>query len=72
MRALVVTIQIKPEHRDAFMEAMLDDARGSDRTSQDACGSTWSKTWKTPTASTCTKCTATRPPSRPTAVRPTI
>ena len=29
MRALVVTIQIKPEHKDAFMEAMLDDARGS-------------------------------------------
>ena len=29
MRALVVTIQIKPEHKEAFMEAMLDDARGS-------------------------------------------
>ena len=29
MQALVVTIQIKPEHRDAFMEAMLGDARGS-------------------------------------------
>ncbi len=29
MEALVVTIQIKPEFRDAFMEAMLDDARGS-------------------------------------------
>ena len=29
MKALVVTIQIKPEFRDAFMEAMLDDARGS-------------------------------------------
>ena len=29
MQALVVTIQIKPEHREAFMEAMLDDARGS-------------------------------------------
>ena len=29
MRALVVTIQIKPGHKDAFMEAMLDDARGS-------------------------------------------
>ena len=29
MQALVVTIQIKPEHKEAFMEAMLDDARGS-------------------------------------------
>ena len=29
MRALVVTIQIVPEHRDAFMEALMDDARGS-------------------------------------------
>ena len=29
MQALVVTLQIKPEHREAFMEAMLDDARGS-------------------------------------------
>jgi len=29
MIALIVTIQIKPEHRDAFMESMLDDARGS-------------------------------------------
>ena len=29
MQALVVTIQIKPEYRDAFMEPMLDDARGS-------------------------------------------
>ena len=29
MRSLVVTIQIKPEHRDAFIKAMLDDARGS-------------------------------------------
>ena len=29
MKALVVTIQIKPEHNLAFMEAMLDDARGS-------------------------------------------
>ncbi len=29
MKALVVTIQIKPEFRERFMEAMLDDARGS-------------------------------------------
>lgn len=29
MQALVVTIQIKPGYKDAFMEAMLDDARGS-------------------------------------------
>ena len=29
MQALVVTIQIKPEFREAFMAAMLDDARGS-------------------------------------------
>ena len=29
MQALVVTMQIKPEHRATFMEAMLDDARGS-------------------------------------------
>ena len=29
MQALIVTIQMKPEHREAFMEAMLDDARGS-------------------------------------------
>ena len=29
MQAIIVTIQIKPEHREAFMEAMLDDARGS-------------------------------------------
>jgi quinol monooxygenase YgiN len=29
MRALVVTIQIKPEHREAFMKSMLEDARGS-------------------------------------------
>jgi len=26
---LLVTIRIQPGHRDAFMEAMLDDARGS-------------------------------------------
>ena len=29
MIALLVTIQIQPEHREAFMESMLDDARGS-------------------------------------------
>src|SRR5215510_3530319 len=29
MRALMVTIKIKAGHRDAFMEAMLSDARGS-------------------------------------------
>ena len=29
MIALIVTIQIKPEHRSAFMESMFDDARGS-------------------------------------------
>jgi len=29
MLALMVTIKIKPEHHDAFMEAMLGDARGS-------------------------------------------
>ena len=29
MIALIVTIQIQPEHREAFMESMLDDARGS-------------------------------------------
>ena len=29
MQALFVTIQIKPEFRDAFMVEMLDDARGS-------------------------------------------
>ena len=29
MHALVVTIQIKPEYREPFMEAMLQDARGS-------------------------------------------
>lgn len=31
MDALLVTIQIQPEHRDAFLAAMLDDARGSVR-----------------------------------------
>ena len=29
MQPLVVTIQIRPEHREAFMAEMLDDARGS-------------------------------------------
>ena len=29
MLALMVTIKIKPGHHDAFMEAMLSDARGS-------------------------------------------
>ena len=29
MRAIAVTIQIKPKHRDAFIDAMLDDARSS-------------------------------------------
>lgn len=29
MLALLVTIHIQPEHRDAFIESMLDDARGS-------------------------------------------
>lgn len=29
MYALFVTIQIQPEHREAFLESMLDDARGS-------------------------------------------
>ena len=29
MQALMVTIQIKPEHKEAFMESMLEDARGS-------------------------------------------
>ena len=29
MIALVVTIQIKPGHKEAFMEAMMGDARGS-------------------------------------------
>jgi (4S)-4-hydroxy-5-phosphonooxypentane-2,3-dione isomerase len=28
MLALMVTIKIKPGHHDAFMEAMLGDARG--------------------------------------------
>jgi quinol monooxygenase YgiN len=31
MIALVVTINIKPEHKKAFMESMLDDARGSNQ-----------------------------------------
>ena len=31
MHILMVTIKIKPGHRDAFMEAMLDDARGSNK-----------------------------------------
>jgi quinol monooxygenase YgiN len=29
MIALIATIQIKPENQKAFMESMLDDARGS-------------------------------------------
>lgn len=29
MHVLFVTIRIQPEHREAFMESMLDDARGS-------------------------------------------
>jgi (4S)-4-hydroxy-5-phosphonooxypentane-2,3-dione isomerase len=29
MFAVVVTVQIKPEHQDAFIEAMLADATGS-------------------------------------------
>lgn len=29
MLALLVTIHIQPERRDAFLESMLDDARGS-------------------------------------------
>ena len=29
MIALLVTIRIQPQHREAFMEAMLDDARHS-------------------------------------------
>ena len=29
MIALVVTIQIKPAHKEAFMASMFDDARGS-------------------------------------------
>lgn len=29
MLVLLVTAQIKPEHRDAFIEAVLDDARGA-------------------------------------------
>ena len=29
MRALMVTIKIKAGHRDAFVEALLSDARGS-------------------------------------------
>ena len=29
MQVLLVSIQVKPEHREAFIEATLDDARGS-------------------------------------------
>ena len=29
MIALVVTIKIKPGHKEAFMASMMDDARGS-------------------------------------------
>ena len=29
MYAVMVTLQMQPEHREAFIEAMLDDARGS-------------------------------------------
>lgn len=29
MLALLVTIHMKPEHREAFLDSMLDDARGS-------------------------------------------
>ena len=29
MYALIVTIQIQPEHREEFLASMLDDARGS-------------------------------------------
>ena len=29
MESLMVTIRIKPGHKEAFMESMLDDARGS-------------------------------------------
>ena len=31
MIALMVTINIKPGHKDAFMASMLDDARGSNK-----------------------------------------
>ena len=34
MYTLIVTIQIKPEHRDSFIEAMLEDARISLRNEQ--------------------------------------
>lgn len=29
MIALIVTIRIKPEHREDFLDSMIDDARGS-------------------------------------------
>ena len=29
MQVLMVTLKIRPEHREAFIEAMLEDARGS-------------------------------------------
>ena len=29
MLVLIVTIQIKPEHREAFLAALIEDARGS-------------------------------------------
>ena len=31
MIALMVTINIKPGHKEAFMASMLDDARGSNK-----------------------------------------
>ena len=31
MHVLIVTLKIKSEHREAFIEAMLEDARGSVR-----------------------------------------
>ena len=71
MIALVVTIKIKPGHKDAFMTSMFDDARGSNDDEPAVCGLTSYRITRTPTRSISTKCIRTKRPWTPIAKRPT-
>ena len=71
MQALMVMIKIKAGYQNAFMEAMLSDARGSVYDEPGCLRFDALQDARIQTRFICTKCTEMRGQLRPTAKRPT-
>ena len=72
MIALMVTIQIKPGHKDAFMSSMFDDARGSNNDEPGCIRFDVLQDSEDDNRIICTRCTRTRRPWTRTGQRRTI